>query len=76
MKQKPKFLFTWWRRSSKERRRRARRRPHPRVARATPLSRRPMVWTPRPLSDIALPPINLLHWENPKGPNIYPWKVL
>jgi hypothetical protein len=27
---------------------------------------------PQAPSDITLPPINSLHWENPKGPNIYP----
>jgi hypothetical protein len=62
--------------SPKERRRRARRRPHHGVARPTPWPRRPMVWAPRPLSDIALPPINSLHCENPKGPNIFPWNIL
>jgi hypothetical protein len=32
----------------------------------------PMVWAPRPSSDIALPPINSLRRENPKGRNIFP----
>jgi hypothetical protein len=27
---------------------------------------------PQAPSDIALPPINSLHWENHRGPNIYP----
>jgi hypothetical protein len=60
------------RRSPKDRQRRARRRSHHRVARVTPWPRHQVVWAPRPPSDIAPPPINSLHWENPKGPNIYP----
>jgi hypothetical protein len=31
---------------------------------------------PQAPSDIAPPPINSLHRENPRGPNIYPRKVL
>jgi hypothetical protein len=58
------------RRSLKERWRKARRRLHHRVAWPHP-------WPcygvgPQALSDIAPLPINSLHRENPKGPNIYP----
>jgi hypothetical protein len=63
-------------RSPKERRRAARRRPHHGVARPTPWPRRPVVWAPQPPSDIALLPINSLHHENHKGPNIFPRNVL
>jgi hypothetical protein len=59
-------------RSPKERWRRARRRPHHGVARPTPWPHQALVWPPQVPSDIALPPINSLHRENPKGPNIYP----
>jgi hypothetical protein len=31
---------------------------------------------PGPPSDIALPPINSLHRENPKGPNTFPQNIL
>jgi hypothetical protein len=55
---------------------RAMRRPHHRVAWATPWPRHQVVWAPRPPSDIALLPINSLRRENPKGKNIYPQKVL
>jgi hypothetical protein len=58
-------IYLTWRRSPKERRRRDRRRPHHGVVRPTPWPRRPVVWAPQPPSDIALPPINSLHRENP-----------
>jgi hypothetical protein len=64
------------RRSPKERLRGAKRQPHHRVAQATPWPRHQMVWAPRAPSNIALPPINSLHRKNPRGPNIYPRKVL
>jgi hypothetical protein len=70
----PIFLTRRW--GPKERRRGARRRPHHRVAWPTPWPRRALVWAPRVPSDIAPLPINSLHWENPKGLNIYPRKVL
>jgi hypothetical protein len=60
------------RRSPEERQRRASSRPHQVVARPIPWPRHPMVWAPQAPSDIALPPINSLHRENPKGPNIHP----
>jgi hypothetical protein len=44
------------------------------VARPTPWPRRPMVSAPRPPSDIALPPINSLRRENPKGPEHFSMK--
>jgi hypothetical protein len=69
-------IYLTWRRSPKERRRRAERRPHHRVARPTPWPRRRVVWAPRLPSDIALPPINSLHRENPRGPNIFPQNIL
>jgi hypothetical protein len=62
--------------SPKERRRAARRQLHHRVARATPWPRHQVVWAPGPPSDIALPPINSLHRENPKGENTFPWNIL
>jgi hypothetical protein len=65
-------IYLTRRRSPKERRRSTRRRPHHRVAWPHPLPRQALVWAPRPPSDIALPPINSLHRENPKVPNIYP----
>jgi hypothetical protein len=69
-------IYLTQRRSPKERRRRARRRPHHRVAQPHPWSRHQVVWAPRPPSDIGPPPINSLHHENPRCPNIYPRKVL
>jgi hypothetical protein len=44
--------------------------------RPTSWPRRPVVWAPRPPSDIALLPINSLRPENPKGQNIFPWNIL
>jgi hypothetical protein len=35
-----------------------------------------MVWAPRAPTDLALPPINSLHRENPKSPSLHPQKVL
>jgi hypothetical protein len=49
----------------------ARGQPHYRVTRATPWPRHQVVWTPGPPPDIALPPINSLWWENPKGTDIF-----
>jgi hypothetical protein len=60
------------RRSPKERRRRASSRPHQVVARPSPWPRHPMVWAPRAPTDLALPPINSLHRENPKAPSLHP----
>jgi hypothetical protein len=64
------------RRSPKGRRRRAGRRPHHRVAQSHLWPRHHMVWAPQAPIDIALPPINCLQQENPKGVGIHPWKVL
>jgi hypothetical protein len=36
-----------------------------------PWPRHQVVWPPQASSDIAPPPINLLHQENPKGPEIH-----
>jgi hypothetical protein len=69
-------IYRTRRRSPKGRRRPARSRPHQVVARPNPWSHHPMVWAPRVPSDIALPPINSLRRENPKGLNIHPRKVL
>jgi hypothetical protein len=63
------------RRSAKERQRRARRRPHHRVARATPWPRHQAVWAPGPSFDIALPPIYSLRGKNPKESSLRPRKV-
>jgi hypothetical protein len=43
---------------------------------AYPWPRWPMVWAPGPPSDIALPHINSLHRENPKGPITFPQNIL
>jgi hypothetical protein len=51
-------------------------RPHHRVARATPWPRHQVVWAPGPPPDIALPPINSLRRENPKGTNTFPQNIL
>jgi hypothetical protein len=63
------------RQSPKGRRGRAGRRPHHRVAWAYLWPRHHMVWAPQVSSDIALPPINCLQRENPRGIGIHPWKV-
>jgi hypothetical protein len=67
-------IYLTQRQSPKERRSRARRRPHHGVARPTPWPCQALVWAPQAPSDITLPPINSLHQENPKGPNIYSQK--
>jgi hypothetical protein len=64
------------RRSLQERRRSARRRPHHRVARATPWPCHQVVWAPGPPSDIALPTINSIRRENPKGRITFPLNIL
>jgi hypothetical protein len=69
-------IYLTQRRSPMERRKRARSRPHHRVARPHPWPHQALVWGPRAPSNIALPPINSLHRENPKGRNIYPRKLL
>jgi hypothetical protein len=69
-------IYLTWRRSPEERRRAARRKPYHRVVRATPWPRHQVVWAPGPPSDIALPPINSLHWENPKGRNTFPQNII
>jgi hypothetical protein len=53
-----------------------RRRPHHRVARATPWLRHQVVWAPGPPPDIALSAINSLRWENPKEMNTFPQNIL
>jgi hypothetical protein len=69
-------IYLTRRRSPKERRGAARRQPHHRVARATPWPCHQVVWAHGPPSDIALPPINSLHRENPKRENTFPWNIL
>jgi hypothetical protein len=69
-------IYLTRRRSPKERRRETRGRPHHRVAWATPWPRHQVVWAPGPPPDIAVPPINSLWWENPKGMNTFPWNIL
>jgi hypothetical protein len=69
-------IYLTRRQSPKERRRGARRQPHHRVARATPWPRHQVVWTLGPPTDIALPPINSLRRENPKGTNTFPRNIL
>jgi hypothetical protein len=69
-------IYLKGRRSLEERRSQTRRRPHHRVAWATPWPRHQVVWAPGPPPDIALPPINSLRWENPKGKNTFPRNIL
>jgi hypothetical protein len=66
----PILLTRRW--SPKERRKRATSRPHQVVARPVPWPRHPMVWSPWAPTDLTLPPINLLHRENPKGRSLHP----
>jgi hypothetical protein len=69
-------IYLTQRRSPKERQRAARRKLHHRVVRATPWPCHQVVWAPSPPSDIALPPINSLRRENPKGWNTFPQNIL
>jgi hypothetical protein len=69
-------IYLKGRRSPEERRSRTRRWPHHRVARATPWPRHQLVWAPDPPPDIALPPINSLRRENPRGQNTFPRNIL
>jgi hypothetical protein len=69
-------IYLTRRRSPKEIRRRTRRRPHHRVAQATPCPRHQVVWAPRSPSDISLPPINSLRRKNPMGKNTFPRNIL
>jgi hypothetical protein len=64
-------IYLTRRRSPKDRRRATRRQLHHRVARATPWLRHQVVWVPGLTSDIALPPINSLHRENPKDQTLF-----
>jgi hypothetical protein len=63
-------------RSPEGRQSQTRRRLHHRVAQATPWLRHKVVWAPGPPPDIALPPLNSLRRENPKGMNSFPWNIL
>jgi hypothetical protein len=69
-------IYLKGRRSPEERWSRTRRRPHHRVVRATPWPCHQVVWPPGPPPDIALPPINFLRRENPRGPNTFPRNIL
>jgi hypothetical protein len=69
-------IYLTRRRSPKERRRGARRRPHDRVARATPWPCHQVVWAPSPPPNIALPLINSIRGENPKETNTFPRNIL
>jgi hypothetical protein len=62
--------------SPEERQSQTRRRSHHMVVQATPWPHHQVVWAPGPPSDIALPPINSLHRENPKGWNTFPRNIL
>jgi hypothetical protein len=64
-------IYLTRRRSPKERWRGGGGQPHHRVAWAIPWLRHQVVWTPGPPSDIALPPINFLRWENPRGRTLF-----
>jgi hypothetical protein len=70
----PIYLKGRW--SPEESRSRTKRRPHHRVARATPWPRHQVVWAPGPPPDIALPPTNSRSRENPKGANTFPRNIL
>jgi hypothetical protein len=59
-------IYLTRRRSPKGRRRPARSRPHHRVTQPHLWPRHRMVWAPRARTNLALPPINSLHRENPK----------
>jgi hypothetical protein len=69
-------IYLKGRRSPKGRRSQTRRRPHHRVARATPWSCHQVVWAPGPPPGIALPLINSLRWENPKATNTFLRNIL
>jgi hypothetical protein len=69
-------IYLTRRRSPKEIQRGATGQPHHRVARATPWPRHQLVWTPGPPPDIALPPINSLRRQNPKGTSTFPQNIL
>jgi hypothetical protein len=69
-------IYLTQRRSLEDRWSRTRRRLHHRVARATPWPRHQVAWAPGPPPDIALPTINSLHRENPKGTNTFPRNIL
>jgi hypothetical protein len=69
-------IYLTQRQSPEERRRAARRQPHHRVVRATPWPRHQVVWAPGPPSNFALPLINSLRRENPKGPITFPQNIL
>jgi hypothetical protein len=60
-------IYLKGRQSPEERRSWTRRRPHHWVAWAIPWPCHQVVWTLGPPPDIALPPINSLRRENPKG---------
>jgi hypothetical protein len=69
-------IYLTRRQSPEERRRQTKGQPHHRVARATPWPRHQVVWPPGPPLDIALPPINSLRPENPKGTNTFSRNIL
>jgi hypothetical protein len=69
-------IYLKGRRTPEGRRIWTRRRPHHRVARATPCPHHQVVWALGPPPDIALPPVNSLRWENPKGTNTFPRNIL
>jgi hypothetical protein len=69
-------IYLKWRRSPEERRSQTRRRPHHRVVRATPWPHHQVVWAPGPPPEIALPPINSLYREKPKGRITFPRNIL
>jgi hypothetical protein len=69
-------IYMTRRRSPEERRRQTKGQPYHRVARATTWPHHQVVWPPGPPPDIALPPINSLRRENPKGTNSFPWNIL
>jgi hypothetical protein len=69
-------IYLKGRRGPEERRNRTRRRPHHRVAWATPWPRHQVVWAPGPSPDIVLPPIYSLRRENPKGTHTFSRNIL
>jgi hypothetical protein len=69
-------IYLKGRRSPEGRQSRTKRRPHHGVAQATPWPRHQVVWAPGPPPDIALPPINSLRRENPRGTSTFPRNIL
>jgi hypothetical protein len=75
-KQKPKFLFTWHKDGVQRRDEEQPGGSRTIGWRGPPPGRATRWYGPSAPSNIALPPINSLHRENPKGRNTFPWNIL